>query len=450
MRRVGEAFGTLIHDRCAHPHVVSGHDYRCYSEALKAALIEGMVAAGCVVHDIGLCVTPMAYFAQFALDVPAIAMVTASHNENGWTGVKMGLERPFTLGPGEMADLKAIAMGNRGIRAREGRCITVSGMKQLYIDDLTPRPKLSGNPRVVVACGNGTAGAFAPEVLQRIGCDVVPLHCDLDFTFPNYNPNPEDLTMLADVSRAVITAKADFGLAFDGDGDRCGAVDNEGRAIYADKMGLLIARDIASRQAGAMFLVDVKSTGLFLRDPVLQARGGRAELWKTGHSYMKRRLAEVKAAAAFEKSGHYFFAPPTGRGYDDGLVSALSICDLWDRAGKPMSELHRQLPPAWSSPTINRPCTDESKYRIVDCIRRELFRLKEGGGKLAGLPIVDLLTINGVRVELEDGSFGLIRASSNKPELVIVCESMASEVHMAELLEELLEFAAVTEVAPKR
>ena len=447
MRRVGEAFGTLINDRCARPHVVSGHDHRSYSESLKAALIEGMTAAGCIVHDIGLCVTPMAYFAQFGLDVPAVAMVTASHNENGWTGVKMGLERPFTLCPDEMADLKAIAVENRGIRTHGGRCLAVSGMKRRYIDDLTSRPKLNRNPRIVVACGNGTAGAFAPEILERIGCDVVPLHCDLDFDFPNYNPNPEDLTMLADVSRAVVAAKADFGLAFDGDGDRCGAVDDEGRAIYADKMGLLIARDIALRQAGATFLVDVKSTGLFLRDPVLHARGGSAELWKTGHSYMKRRLAEAKADAAFEKSGHYFFAPPAGRGYDDGFISALAICDLWDRAGKPMSELHRQLPPAWSSPTINRPCTDESKYRIVECIRRGLVSFRAEGRKLAGLPIADLLTINGVRVELADGSFGLIRASSNKPELVIVCESMISEDHMTELLEELLELTAATGVA---
>ena len=445
MRRVGEAFGTLVHDRCVRPHVVSGHDHRSYSESLKVALIEGMAAAGCVVHDIGLCVTPMAYFAQFGLDVPAVAMVTASHNENGWTGIKMGLERPFTLGPGEMADLKAIAVEGRGIRRHGGGHFAVGGMKQRYIDDLATRPRLSRKPRIVVGCGNGTAGAFAPDILERVGCEVIPLHCDLDFDFPNYNPNPEDLTMLADLSRAVIAARADFGLAFDGDGDRCGVVDDEGRAIYSDKMGLLIARDIALRQAGAKFLVDVKSTGLFLRDPVLHGRGGSAELWKTGHSYMKRRLAELKAVAAFEKSGHYFFAPPAGRGYDDGLVSALAICDLWDRAGKPMAELHRELPPAWSSPTISRPCTDESKYRIVERIRRELIRLKEGGGKLAGLPIVDLLTINGVRVELEDGSFGLVRASSNKPELVIVCESVASENHMNRLLDELLEFTRSAE-----
>jgi phosphomannomutase/phosphoglucomutase len=442
MRRVGEAFGTLIRDRCTRPHVVSGHDYRSYSESLKAALIDGMVEAGCIVHDIGLSVTPMAYFAQFALDVSAVAMVTASHNENGWTGVKMGLERPFTLGPDEMGVLKVIALENRGVRRAGGRCISAVGMKERYLNDLTSRPKLSCNPRVVVACGNGTAGAFAPETLERIGCSIIPLHCDLNFDFPNYNPNPEDLTMLADVSQTVIAEKADFGLAFDGDGDRCGVVDNKGRAIYADKIGLLIAREIAARRPNARFIADVKSTGLFLRDTVLRKRGGNAELWRTGHSYMKRRLAEVNADAAFEKSGHYFFGPPFGRGYDDGLVSAVAICELLERTGKQLAELYHALPLTWSSPTISIPCSDDRKYGLVDGVRKSLEVGHAKEQNFSGRRIVDVHTINGVRIELEDGSWGLVRASSNKPEIVIVCESVVSEGDMQNLIDDLQKLVA--------
>ncbi len=434
MRRLGEAFGTMVHDRSVQPSVVTGHDYRSYSESLKAALIEGMVRAGCKVHDIGLSVTPMAYYAQFALDVPAVAMVTASHNENGWTGVKMGLERPFTLGPGEMADLKRLALGEGSVRRRGGVHIVIDGMRERYIEDLTSRSPLRRQPRVVVACGNGTAGAFAPEALARTRCSVIPLHCDLDFDFPNYNPNPEDPTMLIHLSRAVLAAGADFGLGFDGDGDRCGVVDNEGKAIYADKMGVLLARDLAARCSGAKFLADVKSTALFLRDPVLRERGCTVELWKTGHSYMKRRLAEVNAVAAFEKSGHYFFAPPLGRGYDDGLVSALAICEFLDRSGKSLAELYRELPPTWGSPTVNVHCPDEEKYDVVNAISQAFISHRAEGRTFVGRRIADLGTINGIRVEFEDGSWGLVRASSNKPEIVIVCETPSSPADTAQLL----------------
>ena len=199
--------------------------------------------------------------------------------------------------------------------------------------------------KVIAACGNGTAGAYAPEALERMGLEVVPMDADLDHTFPRYNPNPEDMKMLHAMQDAVREHGADVALGFDGDGDRCGVVDDEGEEIFADKIGVLIARDLSALHPGAQFVVDVKSTGLFITDPVLQKQGAKTAYWKTGHSYMKRRTNETGALAGFEKSGHFFFNKPYGRGYDDGLVSALAICDMLDRApGKSMADLKNALP----------------------------------------------------------------------------------------------------------
>ncbi len=431
IRWLGLGLGTLLHRKGISPHIVTGHDFRSYSSAIKQALITGLLGSGCTVHDIGLALSPMAYFAQFALDVPAVAMVTASHNDNGWTGVKMGAERPLTFGPDEMSELKDIVLQADFEMRPGGQLFTIGDMAERYISDLAESAHLERRLKVVVACGNGTAGAFAPQVLERIGCEVVPLHCDLDYTFPNHNPNPEDVAMLEAVREAVLESGADIGLAFDGDGDRCGVVDNEGEAIYADKVGVMLARDIAARHPGAGFVADVKSTGLFITDPVLKDHGARTEYWKTGHSYIKRRSHETGALVGFEKSGHYFFNPPLGRGYDDGLVSAIAICEMLDRnAGRSMADLKRALPQTWNSPTMSPHCPDEVKYDIVDRVMRHYQTLAARSEPVAGQKIRELITVNGVRVVLQDGTWGLVRASSNKPELVIVCESPTSEEMM--------------------
>ncbi|WP_342642816.1 phosphomannomutase/phosphoglucomutase [Rhodoligotrophos ferricapiens] len=431
MRCLGLALGTFLADRGIKPEIVVGHDYRSYSSSIKHALITGLLGSGCTVHDIGLAMTPMAYFAQFALDVPAVAMVTASHNDNGWTGVKMGMDRPVTFGPDEMTALKEIVMNGAWRERPGGELKLVQDLQQRYIEDLTNRPKLKRRLKVVAACGNGTAGAFAPEILERIGCEVIPLDCDLDYTFPNYNPNPEDLKMLHAIADKVRATGADIGLGFDGDGDRCGVIDDEGEEIFADKVGVMLARDLSTLNPGATFVVDVKSTGLFLTDPVLKQNGVKADYWKTGHSHIKRRNRDIKALAGFEKSGHYFFNAPVGRGYDDGLVSAIAICDMLDRnPDKSMADLKNALPRTWGSPTMSPHCPDEVKYDIVDKVVRHYQKLAANGERVAGQPIRELVTVNGVRVTLADGTWGLVRASSNKPELVVVCESPSSEEMM--------------------
>ena len=438
VQALGFGLGTVLHEMGVRPAIAVGHDFRSYSSSIKQALIVGLMGAGCEVHDIGLALSPVAYFSQFDLDVPAVAMVTASHNENGWTGVKMGAQRPLTFGPDEMLHLKRIVLEGQGKARDGGRYIYVPDMAERYIKDLTNREKLKNPLKVVAACGNGTAGAFAPRVLEGIGAEVIPLDCELDFTFPNYNPNPEDMEMLHALRDKVLEVGADVGLAFDGDGDRCGVVDNTGEEIFADKVGVMLARDLSARFENAKFVVDVKSTGLFLTDPILRANGATTDYWKTGHSYIKRRANEINALVGFEKSGHYFFNTPIGRGYDDGLVSAIAICDMLDRnPDKKMSDLREALPMTWGSPTMSPYCPDEVKYQVVDRMVKVFAGMREKGEKLIGQNIRELVTVNGVRVTVDDGTWGLVRASSNKPGLVVVVESPTSEGNMRSMFHEI-------------
>jgi phosphomannomutase/phosphoglucomutase len=454
LNAVGLGLAQLFDERGVKKRIVVGHDFRWYSASVKQALMTGLMAGGFEVHDIGLALSPMAYFAQFALEVEGVAMVTASHNDNGWTGIKMGLDRPLTFGPDDMSALKEIVLAGKYSTKPGGSYRFVSDIAQRYMDDLTNRPKLKRKLKVIAACGNGTAGAFAPQVLEGIGCEVVRLDCELDHSFPRYNPNPEDMKMLHAIAEAVVKHKADVGLGFDGDSDRCGVVDNEGHEIFADKIGVMLARDLSAIHKSPVFVADVKSTGLFMTDPVLIERGAKALYWKTGHSYMKRYTNEKKALAGFEKSGHFFFRPPIGRGYDDGLVSAIAVCDMLDRApGQSMADLHRGLPKTWQSPTMSPHCGDEVKYGVIDKVIAGYKARAAAGEKIAGQKVRELIDVNGIRVVLEDGTWGLVRASSNKPELVVVVESPVSEASMraifADIDQTLAQFPEVGEYNQK-
>jgi len=436
IQALGMGIGTLLHDWGIKPEIVTGHDFRGYSASIKLALTTGLMAAGCRVHDIGLALSPMAYFAQFALDVPAVAMVTASHNDNGWTGVKIGAQRPVTFGPDEMSALKEIVLSGKYRYAEGGSYHFVEDFPAVYMADLLQHPTIKRKLKVVAACGNGTAGAFAPQVLEKLGCEVVPLDTELDHTFPHYNPNPEDLHMLHAIAAKVKETGADIGLGFDGDGDRCGVVDEKGEEIFADKIGVMLARDLSAIHKDATFVVDVKSTGLFATDPTLAKQGAKTDYWKTGHSYIKRRVTDLKALAGFEKSGHFFFNEPIGRGYDDGLLTAIQVIEMLDRnPTKSMSDLYKDLPKTWGSPTMSPHCGDEVKYGVVERVLGRFKAMHDKGEPLLGQKIRDIVTVNGVRVTVEDGTWGLVRASSNKPELVVVVESPASEAQMRAMFE---------------
>lgn len=430
---LGLGLGTLLHEYGA-TKVVVGHDYRFYSLMIKKSLTLGLIEAGCEVLDIGLCLSPVAYYAQFALDAPAVAMVTASHNENGWTGVKMGANRPLTFGPDEMGKLKDIVLGGKFVPRAGGSLTYIDGMREKYIKALVGDFKLKNPIKVIAACGNGAAGAYSPDALRMMGAEVIEMDCNLDYTFPKYNPNPEDIEMLHSMAALVKETGADVAFGFDGDGDRCGVVDDKGEEIFADKIGLLLARDMSATHKNSTFVVDVKSTGAYEIDPVLAANGVTIDYYKTGHSYIKRRTTDLNALAGFEKSGHFFFRDPYGLGYDDGTVAAKAVLQMLDNAaGKKLSELKQDLPKTWTSMTMSCHCDDEIKYGTVDKIVAGFEKLASDGGTILGTPIKNVNTINGARVNLVNGSFVLVRASSNKPELVVVVESTVSEDDMRDL-----------------
>ena len=425
---LGKGLGSQIikHTKKTNPRIIVGHDYRSYSEKIKQALIEGLISTGCYVEDVGLSLSPMVYYAQFNLKSDAIAMVTASHNENGWTGVKMGIKKGLTHAPDEMLELKNLTLNKRFLQGN-GKVKKIENFKQIYINDLIDKNKVSKKIKAVVACGNGTAGIFAPQILKGIGCEIIELDCNLDWNFPKYNPNPEDLNMLRAIAKVVKENKADIGFGFDGDGDRCGVIDNEGNEIFSDKVGLLLARNLSNKYKNSKFIVDVKSTGLFSKDRVLRDNKCETIYWKTGHSHIKRKVHLENALAGFEKSGHFFFNKPLGYGYDDGINSAIQICHLIDIKKEKISKMIEELPKTFQSPTMAPFCKDEDKYQVVNQVVKEIEKIKSKKIKIDEQNITEILTINGIRFTLEDGSWGLIRASSNKPSLVIVVESPSSE-----------------------
>ncbi len=425
IKLVGKGFGTQVTKKNKNPKVTVGHDYRSYSEEVKKNFVDGLISTGCNVEDLGLCLSPTVYFSQFKLNSDAVAMITASHNENGWTGIKMGIEKGLTHCKEEMSELKDIVL-NKKFSTGTGSYKEIKDFNKVYINELSNN-KIKKKIKVVAACGNGTAGIFAPKILNAVGCEVIELDCNLDFNFPKYNPNPEDMKMLHEIAKCVKENNADVGFGFDGDGDRVGVIDNKGNEIFADKIGLLIARNISNQYPKSKFIVDVKSTGLFEEDEILKKNNCKTLYWKTGHSYIKRKVNEEKAIAGFEKSGHFFFNKPLGYGFDDGINSAIQVCHLLSNQDKSMNEMIENLPKTFQSPTMAPFCKDEEKYGLIDELTNNIKKLKTDNVQIDGLNITKILTVNGIRFTLEDGSWGLIRASSNKPSLVIVTESPTSD-----------------------
>ena len=443
IENLGKGFGSQIikNTKKNNPRVIVGHDYRSYSEEIKFAFKKGLISTGCFIEDVGLSLSPMVYFAQFNLEADAVAMVTASHNENGWTGVKMGIKKGLTHAPEEMRELKEITLNKKFLKG-QGSEKQIKNFQQIYKDDLINKNKIGKTLKAVVACGNGTAGIFAPDILRGIGCEVIELDCKLDWTFPKYNPNPEDMEMLHAITKTVKDNKADIGFGFDGDGDRVGVIDNDGNEIFSDKIGLLIARNLSSKHKNSKFIVDVKSTGLYSKDQVLLKNNCETIYWKTGHSHIKRKVNLENALAGFEKSGHFFFNQPLGYGYDDGINSAIQVCHLLDNENKKISDIVKELPITYQSPTMAPFCKDQEKYNVIDEVVKEFKKIKEDKIKIDDQEIDEILTVNGIRFTFKDGSWGLIRASSNKPSLVVVTESPTSEerkINIFKFIDEILQ-----------
>jgi phosphomannomutase / phosphoglucomutase len=433
---LGRAYGSFAQMRYGETKVVVGHDFRQYSQECCRSLILGLLSSGAHVLDIGLATTPMVYFAQHCFGVKAAAMVTASHNENGWTGLKLAKGLSATFEPDDISGFRQIVMGDE-FKSGNGHYEAVDGVYERYSDDILQQGALNGPLKVVVAAGNGTAGCFAPRLLSRLGCDVIPLDCDGDWTFPNHNPNPEDVAFLRSISSKTVETGAALGIGIDGDGDRIGVVDGQGRVIFSDKLGLLMARWLCQSVGGRPIVIDVKSTGLFNDDAMLRAAKANVIIWKTGHSYIKAKVAESDAIAGFEKSGHWFFNHPFGRGYDDAMLSSALLLRFLSQSKQRLAELVDSLPATWQSPTMGAYCPDDLKYGVVDEVAKQYEEDYRYGRTIMGRIIKELITVNGIRFVLDDDSWGLVRASSNKPSLVVVGEARSSANELVAIIEDI-------------
>lgn len=432
--RVGLALAAMASERCGPtPRFVTGHDLRACSAPLHEALVRGMVRGGAHVMDAGLTLSPILYDAWMREGAHGCAMLTASHNPDGWTGVKAGIgTAPLTFGPEGMAVLREMSFGEPAF-APGGTHERIEPARA-WARDIAKSGPLPKPVRVVVACGNGTAALFAPDLLARIGAIVIPLACEPDWTFPNHHPNPDAAPMQAAMTEAVRATGAEIAVGFDGDGDRIGAVDGAGRPIPADRLCLLLARDMAARRPGSRFVVDIKSTGLWATDPVLHEHGVEVTFGPTGHSHMKCAIAGFAPApaAAFERSGHVFLAPPFGPGYDDGPRAAAALLHLVARRG-PLETLVDALPRTWATPALEPYCPDAVKPAVAARLRAAL----RACGTLGGTPVANVVEAGGTRLNLQGGSWGLIRASQNTPNLVVMAESVGSPTHRDAILADL-------------
>lgn len=438
---LGKAFGTWLFQHISgfrkDPKVVVGHDFRSYSQNVKNAFVLGLLSTGAYVVDAGLLLSPALYFAQYHLDIPAGAMITASHNQNGWTGIKLAQGFSKTFEPPEVKQFRAIVESGQ-FQEGAGRYRAVEGMRERYIEDLVSRVRAQRRLKVVVNTGNGTAGLFTPDAFRRAGFEVVEVHTKLDWNFPNYNPNPEHIKFLKSIGQAVREAKAVLGVGVDGDGDRLGIVDDRGNEVFSDKVGLLLARhlipEVLKEKGEPKFVIDVKSTSLF--EKIVKPLGAQVIWEKTGHSYIKAAVRNNQATAGFERSGHMFFSSPWGRGYDDATLSGLIFAAMLSQEDRTLSQILAKLPRSYQSPNMQPHTDDRVKYDVVARLRARYEEDFQQGRQLAGVAMERLITINGIRVQFVDDSWFLVRASSNTPTLVILGESFSTKKRLYEMMEE--------------
>lgn len=401
-RAVGQAYATLIR-RNGGRTVVIGQDNRLSSAELEAAFVEGVRAAGVDVVDIGLVTTPLLYFATAHWKLDGGATITGSHNPIDYNGVKMVHPGAAPLTEDEIQNLRKTVETKDFEHGAGG--ITTRSAREDYFDTVTRLvPRLARPLKVVADAGNGIGGVYAPDLLRRLGCEVIELHCESDGTFPNHLPDPEDPKNVVDVQEKVVEAGADIGLAWDGDADRLGVIDERGRRHEADLVLILLARDLLARHPGAKIVFDVKCSQVLADD--VARHGGVPVMWKTGHSLLKRKMREDRILLGGEVSGHLFFAE-SYYGVDDGLLAAAKLLDVIARQPAPVSALFDAIPHFAATPELKAPCPDGEKFPVVDELARELRARYE------------TIDIDGVRVLFPGGGWGLVRASNTNPYLTL-------------------------------
>lgn len=428
---IGKGFGTFLKRRNISMCVL-GHDNRKTSEEMHAAIRDGLISCGIHVMDIGLAMAPMMYWAQIyfhrheGLDTEGGVMVTASHNPGGWNGVKLSKAYASTLLRDDLQSIYQLIL-NDDFDQGNGSCETRDIFDD-YCADLISKVDIRRPLKVVVNTGNGTAGAFSPRILQQAGCTVIEYLTELDPSYPHYTPNPAEVEMMEDTGRVVRESGAQVGIAIDADGDRLGITDEKGTIIWPDRYMILLSRLILKKHPGAKIVFDVKVSNALPED--IQNHGGVPIMWKTGHAYMKAKLQEENASLAGEMSGHIYFAEDY-YGFDDATFAALKLLEYISTEDQPVSRLIADTPYYLSTPTYSVEVKDADgqkadtyKYEIVDELTRH-FRSQH----------YDVIDINGARVTFPDGSWGLVRASSNLPTLVLRFEAKSQD-RLEEIIQE--------------
>jgi phosphomannomutase/phosphoglucomutase len=401
---IGRALGTEVRN-AGGSAIAVGRDGRLSGPELAAALARGVLATGVDVHDVGMVTTPMAYFAAHSLRCGSAVAVTGSHNPPEYNGLKIVIAGTTLSGDAIQGVRARIERGEFATGAGTHRAAEI---REAYLARIAGDVRLARPMSIVVDCGNGVAGAIAPELYRRLGCPVTELYCDVDGTFPNHHPDPTRPENLRDVVARLASSDAELGLAFDGDGDRLGVVTKSGRIIYADRQLMLFAADVLQRVPGAEIIYDVKSTRNLA--PWIRRHGGRPVLWKTGHSLIKAKLKETGAALAGEMSGHTFFTE-RWYGFDDGVYAGARLLEILSRSADPTGELER-LPDSVTTPELHWQLAEGEPHRLI----AEL----QASAKFPGA--ADVIKLDGLRVEYADG-FGLARASNTTPVIVLRFEA---------------------------
>jgi len=409
---IGKAFGSYLRSE-NRSKVTVGRDCRLSSENYQRLLVEGLLATGCDVVGIGVCPTPVLYFSLRHLKKDGGIMVTASHNPPEYNGFKLcsGYDSLF----GDQIQKVRQIIEDRSFIEGTGRMETadvVTPYKKLLEDNV----KIARALRVGIDAGNGTAGVVAAPIMRNLGCETFELYCEMDGNFPNHEPDPTVVKNMQDLIGLVREKGLDVGIGYDGDGDRIGVIDEKGDIIWGDQLMIIYARDILSRKPGATFISEVKCSQTLYND--IEKHGGRAIMWKTGHSLIKQKMKDVKAELAGEMSGHMFFADRYF-GYDDAIYASCRLLEILAATGKNITQLLSDVPRTHNTPEIRVPCPDDRKFQVVRNVT-EYFRQR-----------YDIIDIDGVRILFEDG-WGLVRASNTQPVLVLRFEAL-SQTRLSEI-----------------
>jgi phosphomannomutase/phosphoglucomutase len=409
-RLVGQAYGTYVRRELGLKQVFVGGDNRETTPALQQAIIEGVASTGLKVTDVGAVLTPTVYFASASHESAGGIMVTGSHLNTQYNGIKMAYGH-LALADQQIQDLRKLIEAD-DFESGDGQVVHDAEMIHRHMKIIQGKVTMGDRKlKVVVDAGNGLSGTYVPPVMEALGVDVICLFCEPDGTFPNHLPNPEDPELTKDLEAAVVMHKADFGIGFDGDADRCGLIDEHGHHVAADRLLALLARDLLTRMPGAAVVFDVKSSQVL--PDIIRESGGQPVMWKAGHSLMKQKISELGAPIGGEVSGHLFIGEDY-YGFDDAPLVALKVLELFSKTGKSLGEMLAELPSMPATPEIIMSAPDDVKFKIIDAVRDKLQDRYE------------VITVDGARAIFENG-WGLVRASNTQPAITMRFEARTRE-----------------------